>query len=151
MLFRMAMNPKAIELQARTHRFATAVIKFCEGLPKSPASQKIVDQLLDSSGSTDSNYRATCRARSPIEFIAKIGVAAEEADESKGWLELLVSSKHTTLEEAGALIQEADELTAIFVKSRKTAERNQRERERLAKAAREAAAIGRRRRIRDGP
>jgi four helix bundle protein len=76
------MNPKALELQARTQKFATAVIRFCERLPKDAATQKIVDQLLDSSASTDSNYRATCRARS---------VAAEEADESKGWLELLVA------------------------------------------------------------
>src|SRR3954462_6570133 len=69
------------------------VIKFCDQLPKDVATQKIAGQLLDSAGSTDSNYRATCRARSPAEFIAKVGVAAEEADESKGWLELLVSSK----------------------------------------------------------
>jgi four helix bundle protein len=86
------MNPKTVELQARTRRFATAVIKFCERLSHDAATQKIVSQLLDSSGSTDSNYRATCRARSPDEFISKIGVAAEEADESKGWLQLLVAS-----------------------------------------------------------
>jgi four helix bundle protein len=125
------MNPKAVELQARTQKFATAVIKFCERLPKDAATQKIVDQLLDSSGSTDSNYRATCRARSPDEFIAKVGVAAEEADESKGWLELLVQSSKVSLDIAQPLIQEADELTAIFVKSRITAQRNKEERERL--------------------
>jgi four helix bundle protein len=125
------MNPKAVELQARTQNFATAVIKFCEGLPTDAATQKIVDQLLDSSGSTDSNYRATCRARSPDEFIAKVGVAAEEADESKGWLELLVRSSKVSLDVAQPLIQEANELTAIFVQSRITAEKNKRERERL--------------------
>ena len=130
------MNEKALELQARTRRFATAVIKFCERLPNNMASQKIADQLLDSSGSTDSNYRACCRARSDDEFIAKIGVAAEEADESKGWLELLVSSDQVTAESARPLIQEADELTAIFVKSRKTAELNKQRREMMAKAAR---------------
>jgi hypothetical protein len=63
-------------------------------------------------------------------------VAAEEADESKGWLELLVKSGRSTIEAAGALIQEADELTAIFVKSRITAERNKEERERLQRKAR---------------
>src|SRR5262245_28943612 len=130
------MNEKALELQARTHRFATAVIKFCERLPNNVAAQKIADQLLDSSGSTDSNYRACCRARSDDEFIAKIGVAAEEADESKGWLELLVSSDQVTAESARPLIQEADELTAIFVKSRKTAELNKQRREMVAKTAR---------------
>ena len=130
------MNPKAVELQARTQKFATAVIRFCECLPKDAATQKIVDQLLDSSGSTDSNYRATCRARSPDEFISKVGVAAEEADESKGWLELLVQSSKVSLDVAQPLIQEADELTAIFVKSRITAQRNKRERERLERLMR---------------
>ena len=127
------MNAKAIELQERTRRFASAVIKFCERLPKGLATQKIAGQLLDSSGSTDSNYRASCRARSPDEFIAKIGVAAEEADESKGWLQLLVASNLATIEEARDLIQESHELTAIFVASRKTAKRRKEEREALRK------------------
>ena len=126
------MNPKAAELQARTNRFATAVIRFCETLSQTTAARRIVEQLIDSAGSTDSNYRATCRGRSPDEFIAKIGVAAEEADESKGWLELLVSSGQAPADAAQALIQEADELTAIFVKSRKTAEENKRKRQDLA-------------------
>jgi four helix bundle protein len=125
------MNSKALELQERTRAFAAAVIKFCDGLPEHVAVRSIVDQLLDSAGSTDSNYRATCRARSPEEFIAKIGVAAEEADESKGWLQLLVSSNFATTAQADALIQEADELTAIFVASRKTAERNRARRKEL--------------------
>jgi four helix bundle protein len=130
------VNPKAVELQERTSRFATAVIKFCERLPKDVATRKIVDQLLDSAGSTDSNYRATCRARSPDEFIAKIGVAAEEADESKGWLQLLVASSRAGIADARDLIQEAHELTAIFVASRKTAKRRKEERERLQKQLR---------------
>jgi four helix bundle protein len=135
------MNPKALELQARTQKFATAVIRFCERLPKDAATQKILDQLLDSSASTVSNYRATCRARSPDEFISKIGVAAEEADGSKGWLELLVASNRASIEDARDLIQESHELTAIFVASRKTAKRHKEERERLQKQI----AAGRRR------
>jgi four helix bundle protein len=132
------MNPKAIELQERTRRFATAVIKFCERLPKDAATKKIVDQLLDSAGSTDSNYRATCRARSPDEFISKIGVAAEEADESKGWLQLLVSSNLAAIEDARDLIQESHELTAIFVASRITAKRHKEEKEKRERDEREA-------------
>jgi len=124
-----AMNPKAVELQRRTQKFATDIIAFCERLAPNAAVRKIVDQLLDSAGATHSNYRATCRAKSSADFISKIGTAVEEADESKGWLELPVSSNMTTMEEAGALIQEADELTAIFVKSKKTAERNKQNRE----------------------
>ena len=132
------MNPRAIELQARTQKFAVDVIKFCDGLSKDPSTQRIVGQLVDSAGSTDSNYRAACRARSTAEFIAKIGIAAEEADESKGWLELLVQSSRTSPETAGPLIQEADELTAIFVASRITAEKNQLERRRVEQQARRA-------------
>jgi four helix bundle protein len=132
------MNPKAVELQARTQRFATVVSRFCEALPKNPAAQQIAQQLVDSAGSTDSNYRATCRARSPNEFIAKIGVAAEEADESKGWLQLLVASNFATIDDARALIQEADELTAIFVSSRKTAQRRKGEKDRLQRQLKEA-------------
>ncbi len=128
------MNEKAKELQERTRRFASRVIKYCEKLPKSSACHEIADQLVDAASSTDSNYRATCRARSRDEFIAKIGVAAEEADEAKGWLLLLVQSDLATIDASRDLIQEADELTAIFVKSRKTAKERQ-ERERLARRA----------------
>jgi four helix bundle protein len=139
---RFAVNQRALDLQERTQKFATAVIKFCESLPRTMAAQGIAEQLVDSAGSTDSNYRATCRSRSPDEFISKIGVAAEEADESKGWLELLVRSNHVTREQARPLIQEAHELVAIFVASRKTAQRRKAERDRLKK---EAAAAARRR------
>ena len=130
------MNPKALELQERTQKFAADVISFCERLPNDSATRKIVEQLLDSAGSTDSNYRATCRARSSDEFISKVGVAAEEADESKGWLELLVRSGKTNHEAAGALIREADELTAIFVASRITAQKNLEERKRFQRQLR---------------
>lgn len=132
------MNPLALELQERTRRFAAAVIAFCERLPKDPATKTIVDQLLDSAGSTDSNYRATCRARRPDEFISKIGVAAEEADESKGWLQLLVASNLASIEDVRDLIQESHELTAIFVASRKTAKRNKEERERRERELRDS-------------
>jgi four helix bundle protein len=127
------MNAKALALQRRTQEFAAQVIKFSQTLPMGAVCQEIVKQLTDAAGATDSNYRATCRARSPDEFIAKVGVAAEEADESKGWLELLVRSGFITEGAVRELIQEADELTAIFVASRKTAERRKGEREGLRK------------------
>jgi four helix bundle protein len=138
------MNPKTIELQARTQTFATAVIKFCEGLPQNPAAARIAEQLLDSAGSTDSNYRAACRGRSTDEFIAKIGVAAEEADESKGWLQLLVQSNLASLDATRDLIREANELIAIFVASRKTAQRNKEERERRQRELKAATRRSRR-------
>ena len=129
------MNPKALELQTRTNRFASAVNNFCERLPKNTVTGEIIPQLIASSGSTDSNYRATCRARSDADFISKIGIALEEADESKGWLELLVSSNQVSIEEAAPLIKEANELVSIFVTSQKTAKRNKAERDRLAREA----------------
>ena len=89
----------------------------------------IMRQLTDSAGSTDSNYRGACRGRTKKEFIAKLGVAAEEADESKGWLIKLLDAGYGDRVETEALIQEAHELTAIFVASEKTARRNVRRRD----------------------
>jgi four helix bundle protein len=118
------MNPKALALQARTRAFAKSVIKLCEGLPATAAAVSIREQLLDASGSTDSNYRAACRARTRKEFIAKLGVVVEECDESLGWLELLIESSICTTDTAKSLAIEANELVAIFVQSEKTAKRN---------------------------
>ena len=116
------MNDKTVKLQERTRKFAAAVIRFCGKLPATDAARQIGQQLIDSASSTDSNYRAACRGRSRDEFIAKIGIAIEEADESKGWLQLLVEADIVSAMDAADLTQEADELTAIFVRSRKTAE-----------------------------
>ena len=121
------MHPKTVALQARTQRFAADVIRLCDTLAQDAATQRIVSQLVDASGATDSNYRATCRARSKAEFIAKLGVAIEEADESKGWLELLVASNRASVDQTRDLIKEANELISIFVTSRKTAERRKRQ------------------------
>jgi four helix bundle protein len=118
------MNPKTAPLQQRTGRFLTRVIAFCEALPDTLAAKRIAVQLLDSAGSTDSNYRSACRGRSKREFIAKLGVAIEEASESQGWLAALKASNLGDPAEASALIKEADELPAIFVASEKTAKRN---------------------------
>ena len=119
------MKPETIALQKRIHDFFVRIIVLCGRLPNNAAAQSISGQLLDSAGSTDSNYRAACRGRSRKEFIAKIGVAAEEADESLGWLESLRDGQLATGDEIAALIKEADELTAILVKSHKTAEQNE--------------------------
>ena len=124
------VNEKTALLQQRTHDFFTRVIGLCRSLPQTAEAQSIARQLLDSAGSTDSNYRAACRARSPREFIAKLGIALEEADESHGWLQALRDAHIGDPEAVGVLVQEANELTAIFVASRKTAIRNQRSQER---------------------
>jgi len=118
------MNQKALALQARTRAFATRVIELCEGLPVSAATDSIKQQLIDSSASTDSNYRAACRARTRKEFIAKLGLVVEESDESLGWLQLLIDSSICTNEGAKSLASEANELVSIFVQSEITAKRN---------------------------
>jgi four helix bundle protein len=118
------MNPQAKALRERTQKFFTRVIRFCATLPRNDATRAISGQLLDAARGADSNYGAAWRARSTREFIAKLGVAAEEADESLGWLKALASAEIGDPEEAKVLIQEADELTAIFVASQNTAKRN---------------------------
>ena len=115
------MNPKAAALRDRMHAFLMRVIRFCEALPKEDAVESIRPQLLDSAGSTTSNYRGACKARTRKEFISKIGIAAEEADESYGWLVALLGTGYGDRTENQALLQEADELTRILVASHKTA------------------------------
>ena len=130
------MSEQADRLKERTHAFFVRVVALCEALPNRPAPRSIGQQLVDSAGSTDSNYRAACRARSKKEFIAKLGTAIEEVDESLGWLEALRDARLATGPELAALIKEADELTRIFVKSRKTAEMNLDRETRAAQARR---------------
>jgi len=117
------MTLEALALQQRTYRFFTRVIRFCETLPENRITAGIGEQLADSAGSADGNYRSACRAPSPEEFIAKIGAAADEADESKGWLSALLSREYGDSDEARKLFHEAHELTAIFTASRNTARR----------------------------
>lgn len=125
------MGEKAEQLKLRTHRFFVRVIALCEALPSRPAPREIAGQLAASAGATDSNYRATCRARSKREFIAKIGIAAEEAEESFGWLLALRDANLGDREEVLTLLKEADELTRIFIASKITAEQRLAEQERL--------------------
>ena len=116
---RPGMTPK--ELKDRTKRFAVDVIRLCRELPPTLDGRRLGQQLLDSATSTAANYRASCRARSRAEFIAKLGTVLEEADESLFWLELMVDAQLVTKAKAERLLKEADELTAIFVTSLKTA------------------------------
>ncbi len=76
------------------------------------------------------SYRAACRSRSQAEFIAKMGIVEEEADESLYWMELLVESRLVRLEQLAPLMQEGDELVAMTVASIKTAKKNRRNRAR---------------------
>ena len=105
------------ELKQRTKDFALRVIKMVDALPKKPSASVLGHQLLRSGTSVAANYRAACRARSPAEFIAKMGVVEEEADESAFWVELIGDAGLQKAERLSGLLQEANELTATTVAS----------------------------------
>ena len=111
------------ELQTRTKRFALEVIRLVETLPGSKSADVLGRQVLRSATSVAANYRAACRGRSKREFIARLGIVVEEADESLFWLELMSDAELAPPERLQPLVREANELTAIFVASRKTAQR----------------------------
>jgi four helix bundle protein len=113
------MTPK--ELKDRTKRFAVDVIRLCRELPRTLDATRVGGQLIDAATSVAANYRAACRARSRAEFIAKLGTVLEESDESLFWLELMVDADLVTNSRVERLLKEADELTAIFTTSVKTA------------------------------
>jgi four helix bundle protein len=119
----VSMKSKTAALQERTHRFLIRVIRFCEALPANRTTAGIGEQLTDSAGCADRCCRVACRARSPEEFIARIAVAAEEADESKGWLSALLTREYGDSDEARVLIREAGDLAAIFTASQDVARR----------------------------
>jgi len=96
-------------------------IRLCQGLPRSQASTVITRQPLRSSTSVGANYRAVCRARSTADFVSKLGIVLEEADETLFWLELLIESGVASPEKTATLLKEANELVSIFVASLRTA------------------------------
>jgi len=112
------------ELKNRTKQFALLIIKLIELLPNTKAGNAIGNQLIRSGTSVASNYRAACRARSNADFVSKITVVEEESDESLYWLELIAESNLLKNEILQVAIKEADELTAIFTASGKTARNN---------------------------
>jgi four helix bundle protein len=105
-------------------RFALRAVRFCRTLPPTWEARHIGEQLFRSTTSVAANYRATCRARSVREFISKIGIVAEEADESVFWLTLLEQSEIATGADLRELLRETQELLAIFIASAKTAAAN---------------------------
>jgi four helix bundle protein len=112
------------ELQKRTKQFGLRVMKLCDALPRSRSANVIANQLLRSATSVGANYRSACRARSSADWINKLGVVIEEADESAYWLELIIDGELLPVAKVAALLKEADELTAIFTASQMTSKRN---------------------------
>jgi four helix bundle protein len=112
------------ELRERTKKFALRIIRLFQALPKSTEAQVLGKQLLRCGTSVAANYRAACRARSKSEFIARLGIVAEDVDESVLWLELLEDANILKRERLEDISKESKELAAIFSTSLKTAKVN---------------------------
>jgi four helix bundle protein len=112
------------QLRERTKAFALRIIRLFRSLPYKTDTQVLGKQLLRCGTSVAANYRAVCRARSKAEFVARIGIAAEEADESVLWLELLTDSGILKAEMTEGLLTEARELAAILTASQQTAKKD---------------------------
>ena len=112
------------EMKERTKRFALRILKLADALPRSRSGNAIANQVVRSGTSVAANYRAMCRAKSRPDFISKASTVEEEADESCFWLELTIDAGLLSRAKVQPLLQEADEITAILVASRKTAARS---------------------------
>ena len=112
------------ELTKRTKEFAHRCVKLAMALPETALGRHIQGQLIRCSTSVAANYRATCLSQSKTSFIAKISVVLEEADETAFWLEFIIDENLLKENLVKPLLQEAEELTAIFASSRKTASSN---------------------------
>jgi four helix bundle protein len=109
------------ELKTRTKRFGLRILKLVSALPKTVEGRAIANQLVRSGTSVGANYRAACRGRSKAEFISKLGIVEEEADESAYWLEMIIEAGLIKPKRVEPLLQEANELVAIITASRKSA------------------------------
>jgi len=109
------------ELRARTRDFAVRIVRLYRALPKTTEGQVLGKQVLRSGTSVAANYRAACRGRSKAEWLAKIGIVVEEADETVFWLEMLSDCEILPEARLKELKNEAHELIAIFTATRHTA------------------------------
>ena len=114
------------DLEARTAAFAVAIFDLANAAREKPGGRRPADQLVDCATSVGANYRASARARSRDEFIAKLGVVNEEADEAVYWLQFLRSTKLVDEARVAELLDEAKQLRSIFAASCRTVKRNHR-------------------------
>ena len=112
------------ELRARVKRFAIRIVKYVQTLPKAMDAQEIGRQLVRAGTGVSANYHAAGRARSRKEFIAKLGVVLEEADEAEHWLGILAEAHIGCGHEQKWLLDEASQLRAIYQQSVRTARAN---------------------------
>ncbi len=117
---------KEEDLRVRTRKFALRIVRLYSQLPKTVEAQVIGKQVLRSGTSVGAHYRESCRAKSDADFISKIEGGLQELEETQYWLELLTDAEIITIDRLKPLLDEADELIAIFVtmvknvKARKT-------------------------------
>jgi len=109
------------QMKDRTKQFALRILKMADALPTSRSGNAIANQIVRSSTSVAANYRALCRSKSRADFINKTSIVEEEADESGFWLEMIVDAGLMSDARVKPLVQEANEITAMLVASRKTA------------------------------
>ena len=117
----LAVLSQPEQLRDRTKKFALRVIRLYRSLPYRTDTQVLGKQLLRCGTSVAANYRAVCRSRSKAEFVARIGIVVEESDEAVLWLELMTASGIVSEEKTKELLKEANELTALFAASQRTA------------------------------
>ncbi len=116
-----------IDMKARTKKFTIDCAFLCSKLPNSREYNAYVNQLIRCSSSVGANYRASQRAKSSADFINKLKIVEEEADESNFFLEILleISQNQELKLEMDILLKEGNEILAIVVASIKTARNNQ--------------------------
>jgi four helix bundle protein len=110
----------ANQLKNRTKAFSIVILDLVDKLPNTISGRAVANQIVRSGTSVAANYRAVCRARSDKEFVAKMGVVIEEADETLFWLEIIQVKNWIGHDVLLSIINEANELTSIFVSSAKT-------------------------------
>jgi four helix bundle protein len=120
----MNMLDQAETMKLRTKQFAIRIVGVARTLPRTREGDVIGKQLLRSGTAVAANYRAVCRARSHAEFISKISIVVEEADETVFWLELLADTEIIPAQKLSLLMKEANELLAICAASLRTAKQN---------------------------
>jgi four helix bundle protein len=119
----MSEEQKKRDLRPRTKAFALRIIRLYASLPKTIEAQILGRQMLKSGTSVGAHYREATRARSTAEFVSKIEGGLQELEETGYWLELLIEAGIVKESQLRDLLNEADELTSIFVSSVKTAKR----------------------------
>jgi four helix bundle protein len=113
------------ELLQRTKQFALRIFKLVGALPQTIQGRAVAAQLIRSGTSVAANYRAACRARSRAEFVSKLGLVEEEADETAFWLELIIETGLLNPAKVAPFLAEASEIVAMMASSKKTATKSQ--------------------------